>query len=413
MKSFPLILVLLIYILGFLPDFFSFIPNMPDFIVGGFPVGMGLLAADLIYLIMTISVFYRVFHEHGIKKDLGLRNVLLIFSAFILFEILRNVNEYGLSAPGEFRFYYFYLIIPAYIAIYFDNAVDRKKLAKLLIGISIFIPILSVPIIGMYKGWSFGSEDRFLNSATYLGIAYGYTLLLLSCKYKIMQVSKRSLILLALLLIFMTLIDGHRSAWLAILVIIVSLIYLKEISRKYLTVIIIIGFIGLIITALVVKNYGMDLRAYLATRSIAFFNPEMDDTSAWRILQWQAQIEKIINSPLLGEGFGGFFRVYIPGLGESSVSPHSYYVQSLVKLGIVGLLLYLLIVKKILSKILLWLKHQKGNPEYPLVLIGIPVLIAAHFYYFVYSLEFMTMFFVGLSLAVVQHSPDAESQIKI
>jgi O-antigen ligase len=413
MKSFPLILVLLIYILGFLPDFFMFIPNRPDFIVGGLPVGMGLRAVDLIFLTMTISVFYRVIFDHGIKKDLGLRNVLLIFSAFILFEILRNVNEYGLSAPGEFRFNYFYLIIPAYIAIYFDNATDRKRLAKLLIGISIFVPILTVPIIGMYKGWSFGSEDRFLNSATYLGIAYGYTLLLLSCKYKIMQVSKRNLMLLALSLIFMTLIDGHRSAWLAIVVIIVSLVFLKEISRKYLTVIIITGFIGLIITALVVNNYGMNLQDYLATRSIAFVNPELDDTSAWRILQWQAQIEKIVNSPLLGEGFGGYYRVYIPGVEDASVSPHSYYIQSLVKIGIVGLFLYLLIVKKILAKMFLWLKHQKRNPEYPFVLIGILALIAAHFFYIVYSLEYMTMFFVGLSLAVVQHSPDAESQIGV
>ena len=80
----------------------------------------------------------------------------------------------------------------------------------------------------------------------------------------------------------------------------------------------------------------------------------------------------------MGEGFGGYWKIYIPELGqELDVSPHSLYVQTLVKTGVIGLGLYLVLVWKSLKQMFDWMKIQDYvlHPEYALVLVGIITIL--------------------------------------
>ena len=55
---------------------------------------------------------------------------------------------------------------------------------------------------------------------------------------------------------------------------------------------------------------------------------------------------KFYDSPIIGEGFGGYWG--LSGMpGDLGVQPHNLYVQTLVKLGAVGMVLYLIIIVKI------------------------------------------------------------------
>jgi len=118
---------------------------------------------------------------------------------------------------------------------------------------------------------------------------------------------------------------------------------------------------------------------------------------------WSVQLEKFKESPIWGEGFGGYWYVIFPDGTTANVSPHNYYVQTLVKLGIIGMLLYISIVSKIFFKMLNYLRiiKRKKIPEKPLVLLGFCVLITMHVYYFVYSLEYYSLIYLGLALAVI------------
>jgi len=320
-----------------------------------------------------------------------------------VFEIIRNIGQFGLSAPGEFRFRYLILVLPFYIALNFNTIKSRKKLAKFIIIVAYFLPLISIPLIGNMKGWSFGAENRFLNSQIYLGMVYSIALIWLSQKYSYLKYSKNLLFVSLFPFIFFFIIDSHRSAWLATAVIIGLLFYLNElkVERFYKVIPYILVLGSLLIPS--INDTGLDFSNYIEKRASAFINPEEDNTSDWRLIMWNLQLEKFAKSPVLGEGFGGYWTVVFPNGEVVNVSPHSYYVQTLVKLGIIGMLLYLLIIFKLFIKLKKFLNKakKKFNPEMPLIIMGFCVIITMHVYYITYSLEYYSLIYLGLAIAVM------------
>ena len=84
-------------------------------------VGGGFHAVDLILIGMAGALIFRLLNTAMSKRSNYtkinyLSFLISIFALLILFEIVRNIPQYGLSALGEFRFYYLILIIPLYIS---------------------------------------------------------------------------------------------------------------------------------------------------------------------------------------------------------------------------------------------------------------------------------------------------------
>jgi len=334
---------------------------------------------------------------------IGIAPYIYVFLIWILFEIIRNIGQYGLSAPGEFRFRYLILVLPIYIALNFNTFESRKKLEKLLIVVSYFIPLFYIPVIGMMKGWAFGESDRFLNSQIYLGMVYSIMFIFLSSKYNYIKFNKNIIFLSLIPFSFFFIIDSHRSAWLAVAVILMLLFYLNEFTiGKYMKIITFTLLIGAVLTWSF--NYsGLDLSKYIEKRGSAFVTPSDDPTSEWRLIMWSAQLETFAESPILGKGFGGYWTVVFPNGETVNISPHSYYIQTLVKLGIVGMTLWLIIALKIFTILKKFLKNAKSkyNTELPLVISGFCVIITMHVYYIIYSLEYYSLIYLGLAVGVI------------
>lgn len=404
MRRIDYILIFLVFLFGIFPSLNSFIPQWNEWFSIFFYFSSGIGAIDIVLLFMLALTIYRYSSKWYVNiKKIGVGGVIILFFLWMLFEIIRNIGQYGLSAPGEFRTRYLILVLPFYIALNFNTIESRKKLAKFLIYISYFIPLLYIPVVGMLKGWSFGAEDRFLSASIYLGMVYGLTLIWLSNKYRYLKFSKKILIVSLFPFIFFFIIDSHRSVWLATAVILGLLTYLNELKvRRYYKVIPVILVLGAILIRSI-NDMGFDLSNYIEQRGSAFLNPEADATSNWRLIMWTAQLEKFAESPILGEGFGGYWTVVFPNGQIVNISPHSYYVQTLVKVGIIGMALYLIIVFKLFRKLRIFLKKakKKFNPEMPLIILGFCVLITMHVYYIVYSLEYYSLIYLGLAIAVV------------
>ena len=283
---------------------------------------------------------------------------IIFFGLWISFEIVRNINVYGLSAPGEFRYRYLILSAPLYIASFFSSVERRKKLLKLLIASSLFFPIMCVPIIGQLKGWSIGPEARFFPSSISLGMIYGLLALGLGKKYKLLKISN---ILYWFIVVFaglMILIDSHRSVWLATLAAGAALFWIKEINyskrmnHTLLTIFSIVTILTLTnqILKLQTKTNLIDFITGRTSELIKLDESYQNNTVSWRMVQWKAQMTKFYASPIIGEGFGGYWG--LSGItGDLGVFPHSLYVQTLVKLGTIGMLLYLIIIVKIFVKL--------------------------------------------------------------
>jgi len=404
---FPLFTVFLLIILAVLPTIFQMIPEYSE---EWMSIGLGIRMQDVVMVSMLgaiiLKVIFRV-KELSSQNNLGLSVYIILFGLWIFIEIARNINLYGLSAPGEFRYRYLILSVPLYITLFFSSMVIRKKLLKFLILSSLFFPIICVPIIGVLKGWSIGPDSRFYSSSISLGLLYGLLALSLGKKYKIIKIKEIFYWLIIFTAILMIIIDSHRSVWITAVATGATLIWIKEIRfRKIMNNALSTTFIIIITIFLAHQLIMLSLKTNLSeftikrTKDLIKIDEKYNNTAAWRVAQWKAQIPKFCASPIIGEGFGGYWGV--SGVqGDLGVSPHNLYIQTLVKLGTVGMLLYLIIVVKIFFKFKQTIiKYKiKDESEMPILTLGLVVLIAAHVFYVAYSFEYYSLLFIGLGVA--------------
>ena len=348
--KYPYFIISLLFITAIFPDIFIFTPDFYDSINNLFLIPGGLRFSDAVLLIMLFAALIKLFISNKVLFNLNLSFFISLLSIWFLFEIVRNYSTYGISAPGEFRFRYLILSFPLYITVIFDIPEKRKKLFKYLIIFSLVVPLLFIPYIGSVKGWIFGGEvNRFLPADINLGFIYGLTALFIGNKYKLFNYNKALISALTVIILFFVLLDAHRSVWLSAAVIILTLIFINEIYTKNSFIWLAASFIILILVYSLLAETGLNVFGYITERASAFLNPLADSTARWRIWIWEAQIEKFWHQPFLGQGFGGYWNVYVPTLGNVEYSPHSLYVQSLVKIGIIGLGLYLIVIFKVLK----------------------------------------------------------------
>jgi len=370
-------------------------------------IGFGIRAEDIVMVSMTVAVLSRVFFSHHFKNYLrtAIGKISLLLFFWLLWETVRNIPMYGISAPGEFRFQYLILIIPFYVALYFSSFDGRKKLLKFLLFASLIFPFLCIPFIGFLKGWVFGAnENRLFSADISLGIMYSIVTLFLAVRLNYIQWNKILLWYIAIPVFVVLLVDGHRSVWLALGVIVIMLIALSEFKvTKYVWLMIPLFFSVFFIAS----QLGISIVDFIAERIVAFINPEDDPTASWRLAIWAVQLEKFLSFPMIGEGFGGYWKMYVPELRqELDVSPHSLYVQTLVKTGIIGLTIYFVLLWKTIQKMFAWriLQHKLHHPEYALVLMSILVIIGGHSYFIAYAFDYYTLLYAGVGLSVIMNS---------
>jgi len=404
---FPLVTVFLLIILTVLPTIFQMVPEYSD---EWMSIGYGIRIQDVVLVSMLGAVILKVIF--GVKELSAQNNIkltlhVILFGLWICFEIIRNISVYGLSAPGEFRYSYLILSVPLYVSFMFPIVQRRKKLLKLLIVSSLFLPIIFIPIIGELKGWRIGPENRFFPASISLGLIYGLLALGLGKKYKIIKISK---ILYWFIIVFvgvMIIVDSHRSVWLVTVIVGVIIYRIKEINySKKKNHVLIITFIGLITFMLaqqvLMTDMKTDLIHFIIGRSsdLIKIDESYNNTASWRMVQWKTQMIKYYDSPIIGEGFGGYWG-YSGIQGDLGVSPHNMYVQTLVKLGTVGLVIYMIITAKIFVNIkrILTNNEIKNDPDISILIIGFVILVASHVFYIAYSFEYYSLLFIGLAIA--------------
>ena len=404
---FPLLTVFLLIIFAVLPTTFQMIP---DYSEEWMRVGFGIRIQDVVMVSMVGAVFFKVIFRGkklSERNNLSLSVYIILFGLWISFEIVRNISLYGLSAPGEFRYRYLILSAPLYITLFFSSTEKRQKLLKLLIVSSLFFPIMCVPIIGQLKGWSIGPDARFFPASISLGLLYGLLALSLGKKYRIIKINEILYWLIFVISGLMILIDSHRSVWIATFAVGAALFWIKEINyikrmnRTLLTILSIIIILTLTNQILISKT-ETNLIDYITGRTsdLVKLDESYNNTASWRLLQWKEQMTKFYYSPIIGEGFGSYWG-FSGDPGDLGIQPHNLYVQKLVKLGGVGMLLYLIIIVKIFVNLKRRLANNKlkSDPNACIIAIGFVILVASHIFYIAYSFEYYSLLFIGLGVA--------------
>jgi O-antigen ligase len=128
-------------------------------------------------------------------------------------------------------------------------------------------------------------------------------------------------------------------------------------------------------------------------------NPQADDTASWRIEGWEKHLDRLTQNGnlLFGEGFGTYYGLYSDG--GLVPSPHSAYVEVILKFGLFGLALYSILVFKFVRNALAVRKKLPVGPMRAWLEASILSFVAAHAYCSGYSVDpIMLVFFaVGSS----------------
>lgn len=404
---FPLVAIIAMFLTGGISNILVFTPAMIEagntFVVGG-----GVTAVDLVFVLMLGMVVVRLASESargGTTLPRMLFPAIALMGFWFAVAVIRNLETFGLSAVGEFRFRYLLLIVPIFIGCFFPSRHSRFWAFKIIILGTVFLPLLLLPFVIQQLGWSSSYTYRLLPPDVSLGIVYGLIALILAKKYNYLNIWSWLIWGILICVGFILVIDSPRSTWLATIIVLVILLTLGEIdvnSGFYMSLLVLAAVPVIIGLSSVV---GIDPVSIISDRAVALYAPTEDANATWRIELWQAYIQHTLDSgtQLIGEGFGGYWNMELGFGREITVFPHNLFVMTFVKLGVIGVGIYLVVVLVLASHFIRFLRRQdsRQNPEYALVLTAFFVLVASQAYYMAFGLDYYTWLFVGLGIAVI------------
>lgn len=331
--------------------------------------------------------------------------ILTLFFGWIAVEVLRNTGAYGIHTIGQFRYSFLILGAPIYAAIFLRSPKQRRQFCTFLLVFSVGVTLAAVPVIGYMKGWSFGPSSRFFPANVSLGLAYGWTAMLFTSERGLLKIPKWLPRGLAVPVAAMLVMDGHRSVWLAELILVVYLLAAARIPTAIRVRIVAssAAVAGVLFAAAGI--FGFSLWTYLVGRASAIVDPTADPTSSWRLKLWEASLARWWERPLAGEGFGAYYQGNVAiGVAETT-TPHSLYVQTLVPMGAIGLVLLVALIAAAtisLRRALKWpCRTGRVSLDEGLVILGLGALISALAYWSAYSLDLYSVIWVGLGMAAV------------
>jgi O-antigen ligase len=124
-------------------------------------------------------------------------------------------------------------------------------------------------------------------------------------------------------------------------------------------------------------------------------NPTEDETGIWRLAVNGAALEQGMETPLVGQGFGGYFYFVVPGMEPIEDPPHNQFIYLFLKTGIVGASLCLLVLLSFFLNTL-WRVRSSLTEEAVTIQSWLLVIIVSQFVYgLVYGFVPLFGFFVG------------------
>lgn len=299
--------------------------------------------------------------------------ILIIFSG--IFYGIESNKVIATSIYGWGKF----MMLPIAAAIFMNAPQAKQKLINVFWFACILLAIYSflhffIPTFST-KNTPPGIVVR--NHATQ-GLFFSVAVIIAFFNYKYLKNSDFIRILSAISIPFfivnISMISTGRSGYVALIVMLISfvLIVFKQLSliKKFLISILIL-FI-LVSTFLMSSASNQRIEQAKDEFSTGINTPEFTSVGL-RLIFWKNTIELAPNYFLIGTGAGGFEKAYAKHVSkEDGVAatitgdPHNQYLKILIEHGVIGLIIFMLII--------FLLFKQKNSSPYKL--IGIPVLLA-------------------------------------
>ncbi len=360
--------------------------------------GINVVPPDVICALLAAITILRVI-QGRVRVNRRLLVPLAVFVAMLALSYIRGLVKFGLQhSTNEFREFFYFLS-----ALLFSLSFPAEKLSGKLPGVGIIgglalvlVACARIPLMG-----GFSLEARPVPSYAALAIGQAFFLGWFFVRIRPRFARWRWLMFGFLAFAFLML---HRSVWVALLGGIAAIVVFDQKGRRALLRTVVIG--GAVGAVIVAAFFGPKVAAGL-NEAVGEATSSEDSTFIWRLEGWIALLRPDtgwdIGDLLVGRPMGsGYARV----LGNSSVNateidagviPHNYYLSTLLRGGIIGLLAFLTLHFRLLRL----LASESGETKPGLyALCYFVILVTQMIYYVPYSADFIQGLFLGGAIAL-------------
>ena len=304
------------------------------------------------------------------------------------------------STFGEWRTYYGHFLLVPYIAIFFHS---RQKQRELFLVLMLFgvVFLVSALLQGWFlAGFSYQPAMRWLTAPSNLVLLNTLVALMISVRHRLLPFSPSRANLLIAGFVFVTLLNSHRSVWLASLASVALLVLLRQVPLAQQVRVAVLSLLAVGVVAIALYGDDQDLPAFVQTRSLAFTSFEEDSTARWRYHLWAEAVSRIRSQPIWGLGLGSHFQLVGIAGDAITTSPHNAYITLAFHAGLVGLGMYLWFFAQLVLGFAASLRRASDPQDTVIVLTALVVLIASHVFYVAFRLDLFSWLFIGLGVAV-------------
>lgn len=299
--------------------------------------GFRVSPADAGFGLVAGAALMRFFHIERMSPE---QRWISVLGVMCFASLLLGVASAPLStAVNDFRTYLGFVAPALYFSTVFDTEARRAMLkpwfwtamAMAAIVIVRWTARLGGIELGVF-GDSFDAAIRVLNGPKTMFVASAAVLLLLAGSNEVAWTEYRRERQLGTLLLILAILLNRRTVWLALIVALVLMLSWQGGAGKRAAKVAGSGLVVLVVA--LTFSYG----TLQGDRTFAQSATDLD-TLEWRLSGWQEMLESHPEGPInyvIGMPFGSGFVRTNEGT-EVEVGPHSFYVQTFLRTGIVGL----------------------------------------------------------------------------
>jgi O-antigen ligase len=359
--------------------------------------GIRIQPLDFIYFCMLVSIGnYALRHPRSMRKLLRQNLFLTAFLTMVAVYVIVCTPIYGQSAVGEARKYYFIFLIPVQALISVKTTEDLRRVFLAVVFAAGVVSLIA--LVGLLLN---GSIVRVLGGEATFTIALVAIAIMIHRIYGIVIINPVMDKALLWLFFIIVLASGQRTASLGFGfgLVLAFCLYIRRlilVSKMFMLAMVIV--MGFATTIIIFPETGSRLLEKLG----GIMDPSSDATASWRIQNWEANWNTIKENLFFGDGLGSYYSWKIGGKWEVKAFPHNGYVQMMLKFGLFGSIIYVLLAVQFFRRTLRIRRQLQPGPIKAYVEMGILTFGATQAYILGYGIETISLIFFAITVAAAK-----------
>jgi O-Antigen ligase len=339
-------------------------------------------------------------------KTLRTDRFLALFLLMVVVSVLISSPGYGKMAIGDARKTFFFLLFPLLAAMSIKTLKDLRRLALDVHLLAICMSVVGYAVLILHP-----TIDRFgfVNGEAALVVLFALFSALIFHANGLVLISRAVDAVTFVLFLSVLVISRSRNVFLAAGL---GMLCLYVLRRDKGVLLLKTAVLAAVLGAAVWMAFesAPSLTGEFMKPLAGLLHPYSDQNATWRMEGWRKRLAPLSDSELLfGAGLGNYTSWH-RGKQVIKAGAHDVYVEIVLKLGVLGLVIYALLVFSFLRRMLLVRNKLPKGLVRACVEAAVVNFIAAQASMIAYDFSLITMVFYGLGIAGAGLAASEEAQ---